>query len=397
MNADQAAAIVDEDGIPVTAPCPRLAVVVPCYNEEDVLPETARRLDALLGTLIEDGRIAADSHICFVDDGSRDRTWAVIRELRHGSSRCGGIKLSRNRGHQNALMAGLLSVPGDVVVSVDADLQDDLNAIDAMLAAAAAGSDIVYGMRSARPADSPMKRLTARAYYRLLHALGVEIVFDHADFRLMTRRAVEALREYEESNLFLRALIPQLGFDTAIVTYERAERFAGTSKYPIRKMLAFALEGITSFSTRPLRLVTLLGLVISLLALALTIWASFAALVLEITIPGWASTVIPIYLICGVQLFCVGIIGEYVGKIYLETKRRPRFHVASTLRPRVGARGLAGRGATFEASEPPTDGLDQPRQGACDRAIPRPGPTPDRSHGAVSDGVSRRRGLQPNG
>lgn len=313
--------------------CPTLTIVVPCYNEEEVLPETARRLDGLLTELIDGNHIAADSHVCFVDDGSKDRTWTIIRALRESSGKFGGIRLSRNRGHQIALMTGLLAARGDIMISVDADLQDDLNAIKEMLRTAAAGADIVYGVRSARATDTMAKRLTAHFYYHLLRLLSVEIIFDHADFRLMTRRAVEALRQYEESNLFLRALIPLLGFKTSTVTYERAERWAGTSKYPIGKMLALALEGITSFSTKPLRLVTILGFAISLLAFICTIWALFAALVMKATIPGWASTVIPIYLVCGVQLLCVGVIGEYVGKIYLETKRRPRSHVMDTLQP----------------------------------------------------------------
>lgn len=311
---------------------PCLTIVVPCYNEEEVLPESAARLGGLLDRLGAEQRIAAESAAYFVDDGSRDATWSIIQQLQSGSSRFGGIKLSRNRGHQNALMAGLLSVPGDFVVSIDADLQDDVEAIAAMLSAAEDGADIVYGVRSTRASDTALKRWTAQTYYKVLKTLGVEIVFDHADFRLMSRRAIEALRQYDESNLFLRALIPQLGFKTGTVLYERNPRFAGESKYPLKKMLSLAFEGITSFSTRPLRFVTMMGSCISILALGLTLWALFQSLVMEATIPGWASTVVPIYLICGVQLLCVGIIGEYVGKIYLETKRRPRFHVA-TLSP----------------------------------------------------------------
>ncbi len=314
---------------------PVLSIVVPCYNEEEVLPETAQRLDDVLTQLAASGQIDRASHIVFVDDGSSDATWAVISELRRGSPRFGGVKLSRNRGHQNALMAGLLNADGDLVISVDADLQDDLNAIGKMVAAAASGVDIVYGVRSARTTDTALKRNTAQFYYRLLHLLNVEVIYDHADYRLMTRRVIEALRQYQETNLFLRALIPQLGFKTGIVTYARAERFAGTSKYPFRKMLALALEGVTSFSTRPLRLVTCIGFLTSVFALVLTLWALCAALVFRVAIPGWASTVIPIYLICGVQILSLGILGEYIGKIYLETKRRPLFHVAEHLQPAV--------------------------------------------------------------
>lgn len=314
---------------------PLLTIVVPCFNEAEVLPETVRRLGQLLDRLIQTGRVAVGSHACFVDDGSNDRTWAVIRDAQAASGRFGGIRLSCNRGHQVALVAGLLAAKGDVVVSVDADLQDDLQAISAMLLAHEAGADIVCGVRSARRTDSAAKRISARLYYHLLRLLKVQIVFDHADFRLMTRRTVEALRQYDEVNLFLRALIPQLGFETRIVTYERAERFAGTSKYSVGKMFALALEGVTSFSTRPLRLITALGCVMSVFTLGLTAWAALAWLVFSATVPGWASTVIPVYLVCSVQLLSLGVIGEYVGKIYLETKRRPRFHVSETLEARA--------------------------------------------------------------
>lgn len=315
---------------------PTLTVVVPCYNEEDVLPETSARLDALVARLTREGLVGTQSRIYFVDDGSRDRTWGLIQDLREKSDRFAGIRLSRNCGHQIALMTGILAVPGDVIVSIDADLQDDINSIELMLQHAASGSDIVYGVRSDRRSDRALKRLTARTYYSLLHHLSVEIVFDHADFRLLTRRAVEALRLYEESNLFLRAIIPRLGFRSTIVPYERAERFSGSSKYTIPKMVALAIEGVTSFSITPLRLVTVMGCGISFFAFLLTVWAILAATVFDATIPGWASTVVPIYLICGVQMLCVGIIGEYVGKIYLETKRRPRSHVAEVLAPQHG-------------------------------------------------------------
>ena len=312
---------------------PTLTIIVPCYNEEDVLPETARRLDRLLADLIGSSRIAADSSVCLVDDGSKDSTWAVIEKLRETSGRFGGVKLSRNCGHQTALMTGLLAARGDILVTADADLQDDLNAIYEMLDATGAGADIVYGVRRERLHDTSMKRLTARFYYRLLQAMNVEIVFDHADYRLMTRRAVEALRQYQETNLFLRALIPLLGFNTTIVTYDRNERYAGVSKYSLPKMLALAIDGVTSFSIRPLRIATFAGLGISFFSVALALWALYTRLVLKTGVPGWASTVIPIYLISGVQLLCIGIMGEYIGKIYLETKRRPRSHIAVLLNP----------------------------------------------------------------
>ncbi len=316
----------------MTGHLPLLTIVVPCFNEAEVLPETARRLGLLLDGLVRQGRVAPGSHACFVDDGSTDRTWAIIAGLRAASGRFGGLKLSRNRGHQTALMAGLLAARGDVVVSVDADLQDNLDAIGAMLRARERGADIVYGVRGARATDSASKRVTAHLYYRLLRWLRVEVVFDHADFRLLTRRVVEALRQYDESNLFLRAMIPQLGFNTLVVTYERAQRFAGKSKYPVGKMLSLAMEGVTSFSTRPLRIITVLGCCMSVFALGLTAWALLAWLV-SATVPGWASVVTPVYLLCSVQLLSMGVIGEYVGKIYLETKRRPRYHVMETLDP----------------------------------------------------------------
>lgn len=313
--------------------CPLLTIVVPCFNEAEILPETARRLGVLLDDLINHGRVAPGSCACFVDDGSTDGTWDLIEAVQRQTGLIRGIRLSRNRGHQIALMAGLLTATGDVVISVDADLQDDLNAMHAMLREWSAGAEIVYGVRSTRRSDAWAKRVSAHLFYRVLQRLDVEIVFDHADFRLLSRRAIEALRGYEESNLFLRALIPQLGFKTAVVTYERAQRFAGTSKYPLGRMLALAVDGITSFSTRPLRLITSLGLGMSLFSVGLTAWAFTMWLGFSATVPGWASTVIPIYLVCGIQLLSLGVIGEYVGKIYLETKRRPRFHVADTLPP----------------------------------------------------------------
>jgi glycosyltransferase involved in cell wall biosynthesis len=309
---------------------PILSIIVPCYNEEQVLDEAANRLGQILDGFVSLRHVHPASHIYFVDDGSTDRSWTIVKRWSQHSDRFRGLKLSRNRGHQAALMAGLLTAPGDLILSVDADLQDDLGSIEGMLEAHASGADIVLGVRSARKSDSYFKRITAHAYYTVLKWMGVEIVPDHADYRLMTRRAVEALRQYEESNLFLRALIPQLGFKTAIVHYERLERFAGHSKYSLAKMMSLALEGITSFSTRPLRLITLLGLLVSTISFLLSLWA-FITLFLGRTVPGWASTVIPIYFMCGVQMLCLGIMGEYVGKIYIETKRRPRYLIEETI------------------------------------------------------------------
>jgi len=305
---------------------PSLDIVVPCYNEEAVLPETARQLTALLDRLLAAGSVTSAT-VHFVDDGSRDSTWGLVETLHAADARLCGIKLSRNRGHQNALMAGLSTATADVVVSIDADLQDDPSIIADMVDAYRGGAEIVLGVRSDRGTDSAFKRLTGQGFYRFLKGMGVEIVYDHADYRLMSRRALGALAQYPETNLFLRALIPQLGFTVATVPYRRAERFAGESKYPLSKMLAFALDGVTSFSTRPLRLITLLGFLVSTVSFALGIWAFCVAVFTTAGVPGWASTVVPIYLICGVQLLCIGIIGEYVGKIYFETKRRPRFIV----------------------------------------------------------------------
>ncbi len=308
-----------------------LAIVVPCYNEQEVLEETTRRFADLLEGLLARGKVDRRSAVYYVDDGSRDGTWTLIESLAKRYSFVRGIKLSRNRGHQNALVAGLFNAAGEVLISVDADLQDDLGAIEQMLDAHSAGADIVYGVRKSRSTDTFFKRFTAEGYYRILAAMGVEAVFNHADYRLMTRRAVEALREFGEVNLFLRGIVPQLGFPTAVVYYDRAERFAGESKYPLRKMLAFAIQGVTSFSAFPLRLITVLGIAISLVSLAITAWALGVRLFGSSAVPGWASTVVPIYFLGGIQLLCIGIIGEYLAKIYMETKRRPRYIIEQVL------------------------------------------------------------------
>lgn len=309
----------------------QLSVVVPCYNEDQVLLEVASRLTGLLGALIDAGRISESSRIYFVDDGSKDRTWQLIEDAAAGNRRIGGIKLSRNRGHQVALLAGLLTVPGDAVISIDADLQDDLGAIDKMIDAHRNGARIVYGVRSSRTTDSWFKRTSAQWYYLLLSKCGVESVFNHADYRLMDRCAIDALAEFGEANVFLRGLIPQLGFTTATVYYERRARFAGHSKYTLRKMLALAWDGITSFSAVPLRLITALGLLISLAAMGVSIWAILVRLFTIRAVPGWASTVIPMYFLGGIQLLSLGVMGEYIAKIYMESKRRPKFFVEKTL------------------------------------------------------------------
>ncbi len=315
----------------------KIGIVIPCHNEQAVLRETIRRLAALLQDLSARGKISAESKVYFVDDGSRDQTWKVICEAAASHAFVVGIKLSRNRGHQSALLAGLEHAEGDALISVDADLQDDLSAIEGMMDAHASGSDIVYGVRIARKSDTLFKRLSAEMYYRILAMMGVEIVFNHADFRLMSRRAIDALREFGEVNLFLRGIIPQLGFNTAIVHYNRAERFAGESKYPISKMLGLAVQGITSFSVFPLRIITTTGLLISLLSFGIGLWALWIRLFTQEAVPGWASTVLPMYFLGGLQLLSLGIIGEYLGKIYLESKRRPRYFIedlVSHTRPR---------------------------------------------------------------
>ena len=316
----------------------KLSIVVPCYNEQEVLPETARRLDHLLVDLCQRGLVDPDSHVIFVDDGSRDDTWSLIAQLADTNSRMRGLKLSRNRGHQPALLAGLHHAGGDAVISVDADLQDDLRAVEEMVAAHRNGADVVYGVRKRRTLDSAFKRASAEGYYRLLHWLGVEIVFNHADYRLLSRRALDALQQYTESNLFLRGIVPQLGFPSSIVYYDRAERHAGESKYPLRKMLAFAWQGVTSFSAAPLRLITSFGLLLSIGSFGIVLWALWVRLVTHEAVPGWASTVVPMYFLGGVQLLCTGIIGEYLAKVYMEVKRRPPYFVEKSL----GLRSLPG-------------------------------------------------------
>lgn len=316
---------------PEVAGPPVVSLVLPCFNEQEVLPETTRRLVALLARLEGDGVAAPGSAIYYVDDGSSDGTWRLVGDYAARWPAVCGIKLSRNRGHQNALLCGLLTAPGDVLVSLDADLQDDLEAIPHMLAEHRAGSEIVYGVRSRRDTDGLFKRGTAELYYRLLALLGVQVLFNHADFRLMSRRAIETLRDYEETHLFLRGLVPQLGFRTSTVEFERAARFAGESKYPLRKMLGLAWQGITSFTAYPLRLITGVGALVSLGSLALALWALSIRMFTDEAVPGWASAVIPMYLLGGVQLVSLGIIGEYLAKVYESTKKRPRFHVESVI------------------------------------------------------------------
>ena len=309
-----------------------LYVVVPCYKEEAVLPETAKRLREKLHALIDQGRIASGSRILFVNDGSKDRTWEIIEGLHAQDPIYSGVNLSRNRGHQNALLAGLLTAVqyADMMVSMDADLQDDINAMDAMIDRYHEGYDVVYGVRSARKTDTAFKRMTAEGFYKLMRAMGVEIVFNHADYRLMSRRAVEGLAQFEEVNLFLRGIVPQIGYPWTCVEYERAARFAGESKYPLKKMIAFALDGITSFSVKPMRLILFVGAVIFCLSLIALLWALIAKLSGH-SVGGWTSLMCSIWMIGGIQLLSLGVIGEYIGKIYSETKRRPRFIIERVL------------------------------------------------------------------
>lgn len=310
----------------------RLTVVVPCYNEEEVLPETAARLSALLNKMAADGLISADSTVLFVDDGSRDRTWPIIEQLAKDSPLFHGVKLSRNAGHQNALMAGLLTAvrEADLLVSIDADLQDDCNTIRSFVEEYHKGYDIVYGVRNNRDSDTRFKRSTALAFYRLMQRLGVDMVYNHADFRLMSKRAVEALAQFPEVNLFLRGLVPLVGFPSTSVSYVRSERFAGVSKYPLKKMLRFALEGITSFSVKPLRLITGTGCVISLISILAAIYALCSKLA-GATVQGWTSLILSIWFLGGVQLIGIGILGEYIGKLYQEAKHRPRYIIEKKL------------------------------------------------------------------
>lgn len=305
-----------------------LYIVIPCYNEEEVLPETARRLTEKMFNLMNDKMISPKSRVLLVDDGSKDTTWALITALHKENHLFSGLKLAHNQGHQNALVAGLLAAreSADIVISMDADLQDDVEAIDKFLLEYRAGSDIVYGVRSSRTKDTFFKRTTAVGYYKFLRLMGVEIVENHADYRLMTRRALDALAEFDEVNLFLRGIVPLIGFRTSVVEYERSERFAGASKYPLKKMLAFAIDGITSFSVKPIRFITWLGVLIFLISGLSLLWILVDKLIGH-TVSGWATLMGSIWALGGIQLLCLGILGEYIGKIYQESKHRPRFIV----------------------------------------------------------------------
>lgn len=306
--------------------------VVPCYNEEEVLPETISRLTEKLQKLISDGKASNDSRMLFIDDGSKDKTWELIQQHCTENPFVGGIRLSRNRGHQNALLSGLMTAKEycDCAISLDADLQDDIEVLDEFLEKYEQGCEVVYGVRSSRKKDSFFKRSTAQSYYKLMKLLGVDIVYNHADYRLMGSKALDALAEYDEVNLFLRGIVPLIGYRGDYVYYERHERFAGQSKYPLKKMIRFAIDGITSFSVKPLKLISNLGIIICVLSVigfiyALVSWCVGAA------VSGWASTICSIWFLGGLQMLCIGIVGTYVGKIYQEVKQRPRFRIEETI------------------------------------------------------------------
>lgn len=310
-----------------------LYLVIPCYNEQEVLPETSKRLREKMESLMQRGMISRESRIMFVNDGSKDRTWEIIEELHAENPIYQGVKLSRNRGHQNALLGGLMTAKAyaDMVISLDADLQDDIDAIDRFVEKYYEGCEIVYGVRSARKTDTFFKKFTAEGFYKIINLLGGEVVFNHADYRLMSRRALDELERYKEVNLFLRGIVPMIGFQTGVVTYERHERFAGESKYPLKKMLALAVDGITSLSIKPIRLIVLLGMLIFLCSIAMLIYSLFQHFTGNTSI-GWTSLIVSIWAIGGLQLLAIGIIGEYIGKIYLETKERPKFIIEKVLR-----------------------------------------------------------------
>lgn len=311
---------------------PLLQLVIPCYNEEGALPVTFRAVAKLLGELVDSGQVASGSSVLYVDDGSRDATWDLIEREAQEDARVHGLKLSRNCGHQPALLAGLMASRGaDVVVSMDADLQDDPSAVAEMLQAHRAGSEIVYGVRRSREVDTLFKRNSARWYYRLLRWAGVEVVPDHADFRLMSRRALDALAHFPESGLYLRGVIPLLGFRSSRVLYDRAARIAGETHYPLPKMLKLAANGLLSFSTMPLRIITGLGLAVGLVAFCVLLWVLWVWAFTSHALPGWASTLVPLTFFSGVQLIAIGVVGSYVARVHDETKRRPRYIVEKVL------------------------------------------------------------------
>ena len=310
---------------------PILYIVIPCYNEQEVLPITAPMFLQKINDLAAAGKINPDSRVLFVNDGSKDRTWEIINELAASDEHYVGICQSRNRGHQNAVLAGLMEAKSrcDITISIDCDGQDDINAMDGMVDAYRDGCDIVYGVRSKRDTDTFFKRFTAESFYKILNAMGAEVVFNHADYRLMSARALEEFAKFKEVNLFLRGMVPLVGFKSTCVTYERHERIAGESHYPLSKMLALAFDGITSLSIKPIRFITGFGVFVALVSFIGVLWAVIEA-AMGLTVSGWASMTSIICFVSGVQLICLGVIGEYIGKIYLESKRRPRYIISET-------------------------------------------------------------------
>ena len=311
---------------------PTVYFVIPCYNEEAVLPETTRRLTEKLNAMRDTGLIGESSRILYVDDGSKDKTWLLISQFNRENSWVEGVKLSHNRGHQNALLCGLMSAMSrcDAAISMDADLQDDIDALDQFVAKFREGCDVVYGVRNKRDTDTWFKRTTAEGFYKVMKALGVDVVFNHADYRLMSRRALEGLSEYREVNLFLRGIVPLIGYRSDYVYYDRHERFAGESKYPLKKMISFALDGITSFSVKPLKLISSLGILISVLSVFGLLYALISYFA-GWAVSGWTAIVCSSWLLGGLQMLCLGVVGGYIGKIYSEVKARPRFRVESYL------------------------------------------------------------------
>lgn len=309
-----------------------LYIVVPCYNEEEVLHETTKQLKEKIKSLIKKNVISPESKVMYVNDGSKDNTWSIIKEISQKEKLFTGISLSKNRGHQNALLAGLMTAKesADIVISMDADLQDDIDAIDEMIEKSYNGYDIVYGVRSSRKKDTFFKKFTAEGFYKIMAKMGVEIVFNHADYRLTSKRVLNNLEEYGEVNLFLRGIFPLIGYKTDIVYYERKERFAGKSKYPLKKMLSFAWDGITSFSIKPIKLILSIGIIILFLSMLVIIY-SIVMKIIGRTVSGWTFIMCSIWFIAGVQMASLGVIGEYIGKIYSETKKRPRYFISENL------------------------------------------------------------------
>ena len=310
---------------------PILYIVIPCYNEQEVLPITAPLFLQKINDLAAAGKISPDSRVLFVNDGSRDRTWEIINELATSDEHYVGICQSRNRGHQNAVLAGLMEAKDrcDITISIDCDGQDDINAMDGMVDAYRDGCDVVYGVRSKRDTDTFFKRFTAESFYKLLNAMGAEVVYNHADYRLMSARVLQEFAKFKEVNLFLRGMVPLVGFKSTSVAYERHERIAGESHYPLSKMLSLAFDGITSLSIKPIRFITGFGVIVALISFIGVIWAMVEA-ILGLTVSGWASMTSIICFVSGVQLICLGVIGEYIGKIYMETKHRPRYIISET-------------------------------------------------------------------